>query len=169
MKGHTEFLGYYDECINLKKKCTVVGETKFCIFSVHVNSSLKHGNLEGDVYLSSNCIETNESISINIAVCFPSGCTSDEFGLLLSKMDITSVNIMASNPISNMKKVVNAHLTDVDLPATFCPQTEVKYNNGTTAMIIVCGLLVGLVIVGTSLDIMLWVLSFTSSTIIYQG
>ena len=30
--GHTVFLGYYDECIDLKN--TLVGKTKYCIYAI---------------------------------------------------------------------------------------------------------------------------------------
>ena len=80
LKGHTMFLGYYDECINLKD--TAIGKTKYCIYTVQVklNSSLKPFNLEEDACLSLDCMEINESID---GVCYPSACTSDEFGLVL--------------------------------------------------------------------------------------
>jgi len=74
LKGHTMFLGYYDECINLKD--TAIGKTKYCIYTVEVklNSSLKPANLKEDACLSLDCMETNESIN---GVCYPSACTSD--------------------------------------------------------------------------------------------
>ncbi|XP_065917929.1 nose resistant to fluoxetine protein 6-like [Dysidea avara] len=162
LKGHTVFLGNYDECRNLKD--TTVGETKYCIYAVHMktNSLLKPANLEDDVCLSSDCMETNKSIDIKVGVCYPSACSSDEFGLILSKMDITSVITVTNNPFSNMKKIINVKFSGVDISSTFCSQTDVEYESSTTGVIIVSRILIGLVVVGTSLDIALWLLSSNS-------
>jgi len=159
LKGHTVFLGYYDECINLKD--TVIGKTKYCIYTVEVklNSSLKPAIVEENVCPSSDCMETNESIYIKVGVCYLSACTSDEFGLALLKMDITSINMVT---FGKMKKTGNLKLNDVDISSTFCPQTEVEYNNYTIAMIFVCGLLVGLVVVGTLFNVVFWLLSLNN-------
>ena len=46
-------------------------------------------------------------------------------------------------------------LSNVDNSAIFCPQTDIEYDNGTVAVIIMHGVLVGLVAIGTLADIAL--------------
>ena len=155
LKGHTAFLGYYDECINLKN--TAVGDTKFCIYAVKMNVNHLHtpSSQQDEVCLTSDCStvkNTTNSVDIKIGVCYPSACSPNEFGIILSQMDISSVNTIISNPFSNETNTVSIELSNVDDSATFCPQTDVEYDTGTVAVTVICGVLVGLVVMGTLAD-----------------
>jgi len=68
-------------------------------------------------------------------------------------MNIISVNTITSNPFRNETNTVSIELSYVDNSATVCPQTDVEYDTGTVAVILMCGALVGLVVVGTLADI----------------
>ncbi|XP_065887197.1 nose resistant to fluoxetine protein 6-like [Dysidea avara] len=156
LKGHTAFLGYYDECMNLKK--TAIGDTRFCLYAVKMNIGILH-NYQDEVCLTDDCSNgrnLTSSVNIKIGVCYPEACSPNEFGIVLSKMDITSINTITSNPFSNKTSTVNVRLTDVDNSATFCPQTDVEYDTVTIVIIVMCGVLIGLVVVGTVADIMSW-------------
>ena len=88
--GHTAFLGYYDECMDLKK--TVVGETNYCIYTMQMNISVFYDPSESQVCYSSDCpVPLNISMSssdIEVGVCYPSACSPNEFALVLSMMNI---------------------------------------------------------------------------------
>jgi len=156
LKGHTAFLGYYDECINLKN--TAIGDTKFCTYAMKmdVHHLFVPASQQDKVCLSSDCPtgkNTTNSIDIKIGVCYPSACSANEFGITLSHMNISSVNTITSNPFSYETNTVSIKLSSVDDSATFCAQTDVEYDTGTVAAIAICGSLIGLVVVGTLTDI----------------
>ena len=160
LKGHTAFLGNYDECVNLKT--TIVGDTKFCIYAVKMNviNTRKTAN-EQDVAvcLTPDCsVERNTTypVDIKIGVCYTSACSPNEFGNVLSTMDINTVyTINSNNLFSDETNTVSMLLSYVDNSAIFCPQTDIEYDSGTVAVIIMCGVLVGLVAIGTLADIAL--------------
>jgi len=140
LEGHTSYLGYYDECVNLKD--TDFGETDYCIYGMQMNISI-----------------VPTPVPIQVGVCFPSACTSQEFGRILSEMDITSIITVAGTSFSIENNTMSVSIKSDDMSATFCPKTDEDYDLGTTVSLIVCGVIVVMVIVGTSVDIILWVLS----------
>ncbi|XP_065918372.1 nose resistant to fluoxetine protein 6-like isoform X1 [Dysidea avara] len=159
MYGHTVFLGYYDECIDLKN--TAVGETKYCIYAMEMNSTTLLDSKD-DICHSEDCpkpLNFNASTSIEIGVCYPSACSPNEFATVLSRMDISSTTSVTVDPFNN---VLDTHITKLtstsDVPS-FCPQTDPEYDGGTVAVIVVLAVLVGLVVIGTSLDFFSWLLS----------
>ena len=165
LTGHTTFLGYYDECIDLKN--TAMGETKYCIYSMimEINASLT--NAAEGVCISSECsapVNKLSVINIKVGVCYPSQCSSTEFETVLSTMAINNIATTTS-PFSNK---INSYTTklkstsDIDLPA-FCPDTNVEFDIGAVVVIIVCGILIGLVVVGTTMDQWLLLLSSNKS------
>ncbi|XP_065918694.1 nose resistant to fluoxetine protein 6-like [Dysidea avara] len=140
LEGHTSYLGYYDECINLKD--TDFGETDYCIYAMRLNMST-----------------ISKPIPIRVGVCFPSACSSQEFIRILSEMDITSIITVSGNPFSTGKRTVSLTIDTTDNSATLCPQTDENYNISSILILIICGVIVAMVIAGTTVDIILWLLS----------
>jgi len=140
LEGHTSYLGYYDECINLKD--TDFGETDYCIYAMQMNIST-----------------LLKPILIQVGVCFPSSCSSQEFARILSEIDVTSVVTLAGNSFSIENYTVSVNVNSNDKSASFCPQTDEDYDASTILIIIGCGVVVVMVIMGTTVDIILWLLS----------
>ena len=157
--GHTTFLGYYDECMDLKN--TPVGETNYCIYTMQMNITTFYNPSEyqDEVCYSSDCpapINTSVSSNIQVGVCYPSTCSPNEFAVVLSRMNIISVNSMTVNPFSNTTQTVTIQLTSIGDSPTFCPQTDVEYDTGTVVVIALCVILLGLTVLGTSVDLICW-------------
>jgi len=69
LKGHTAFLGNYDECKNLKT--TIVGDTKFCIYAVKMNITYTRNQQDTEVCLTSNCsVERNATYPVDIKLAY---------------------------------------------------------------------------------------------------
>ena len=153
--GHTAFLGYYDECMDLKN--TPVGKTSYCIYAVQMNITTLYNPSESqdEVCYSSDCpvpVNTSLSSNIQVGVCYPSTCSPNEFALVLSRMNIISVTNMTANPFSNATQTVTVGLTSTGDSPIFCPQTNVEYDTGTLVILAICGLLGAVVVFGTILD-----------------
>ena len=168
LTGHTTFLGYYDECINLKN--TALGNMKYCIYPMIMDNNINHSpsDSDDDVCHSSNCPSTAVNVSIvmkvKVGVCYPSACSANEFGVVLSKMNITSVTTMTSDPFSDTTNTVTIRLHhDGDAPSS-CPAIDAEYDAGTKVVIVVCVILAGIVMVGTTLDIVVWPPSSSTMT-----
>jgi len=58
-------------------------------------------------------------------------------------MNIMSVTNMTTNPFSNTTQTVTIHLTSTGDSPTFCPQTNVEYDTGAIVLIMICGILLG--------------------------
>ena len=165
LTGHTAFLGYYDECIDLKN--TAMGETKYCIYSMIMETNTSLTNAAEGVCISSECsapVNKSSVINIKVGVCYPSQCSSTEFETVLSTMAINNIATTTS-PFSNKIYSYTTKLkstSDIDLPA-FCPDTNVEFDIGAVVVIIVCGILIGLVVVGTTMDQWLLLLSSNRS------
>ena len=161
LTGHTTFLGYYDECINLKN--TDLGDMKYCIYPMVMDTNIMQRSIESEdgVCHSSNCpmsVNTYSVLNVKVGVCYPSVCSANEFAVVLSKMNITSVTTVTSDPFSGMRNFIIIKLITKD-SSPFCPITDVEYDAGAKAVIAVCTILVGLVVVGTIVDMVLWRLS----------
>ncbi|XP_065897349.1 nose resistant to fluoxetine protein 6-like [Dysidea avara] len=161
--GHTTFLGYYDECMDLKN--TPVGETNYCIYTMQMNITTFYNPSEyqDEVCYSSDCpipINTSVSSNIQVGVCYPSTCSPNEFALVLSRMNVISDTTMAVNPFSNTTQTVTIQLTSTGDSPTFCPQTDVEYDTGTLVVIVICITLLGLTILGTGVDVIWWLYSY---------
>ena len=57
---------------------------------------------------------------------------------------------------------ITVKVDDTEDSSPFCPVTDVEYDAGTIAAIAVCAILVGLVVIGTVVDIVLWASSSSS-------
>ena len=72
LTGHTTFLGYYDECINLKN--TDLGDMKYCIYPMTMDTSIIQmpSKSEDGVCHSSNCpmlVNTSSVLNVKVGVC----------------------------------------------------------------------------------------------------
>ena len=165
LTGHTTFLGYYDECIDLKN--TAMGETKYCIYSMNVETILTDTtDPSKDIYSSSECptpLNVSSSIDIKVGICYPSQCSSTEFATVLSAMTINNVVTITTFPFSNKMIYAIKVKSNSDSPA-FCPDVNVELDRGAVAVIIVCALLIGLVAVGTAMDFLLLLFSSNEPT-----
>ena len=162
LTGHTTFLGYYDECISLKN--TDLGDMKYCIYPMIMDTDIlqRSSQSKDGVCHSSNCpmpVKTSTNLNVKVGVCYPTACSSDEFAVVLSKMNITSVTAMTSDPFSDTTNTITISFNIKEKSHPFCPVTEVEYDAGTIAVIVVCAILVGLVVVATTVDIIQWTLS----------
>ena len=152
--GHTAFLGYYDECMDLKN--TAVGKTSYCIYGMKMSFSAAHNTsgFEDEVCYSSNCSQPIMDVNIQVGVCYPSACSPDEFASVLTTMDTVSV----TTDTHTIKVVSTGD------PPTFCPQTDIEYDAGTKIMLGICGIFIGLVVIGTGMDFIWWVSSSDDQT-----
>ena len=162
LTGHTTFLGYYDECINLKN--TDLGDMKYCIYPMIMDTNImqRPSESEDDVCHSSNCpmpVNTSTVLNVKVGVCYPTACSANEFAVVLSKMNIKSVTTMMSDPFSDTTNTITINLNITEDSPPFCPVTDVEYDASTIAVIVMCVMFVGLVMVGTTVDIILWILS----------
>ena len=112
--GHTTFLGYYEECMDLKN--TPVGETNYCIYTMQMNITTFYNPSEyqDEVCYSSECpvpINTSVTSNIQVGVCYPSTCSPNEFALVLPRINIISVTSMTVNPFNNTTQTVTVELT----------------------------------------------------------
>ena len=156
LTGHTTFLGYYDECIDLKN--TAVGETKYCIYAMNMDTFLTDIiDPSKDVCSSSECptpLNMSSAIDIKVGVCYPSQCSPTEFATVLSSMTINNV-ITMTTPFSN--KIISYAMKlkgNSDSPV-FCSDVNVELDKVAKAVIIICAILIGLVVVGTTMDFLL--------------
>ena len=161
LTGHTTFLGYYDECMNLKN--TDLGDMKYCIYPMIMDTNImqRPSETEDGVCQSSNCpmpVNTSTVLNVKVGVCYPSACSANEFAIVLSKMNIRSVTTMTSDPFSDTTNTLTINLNITEDSPPFCPVTDEEYDAGTLAVIAVCVILVGLVVLGTTVDIILWLL-----------
>ena len=160
LTGDTTFLGHYDECIDLKN--TALGEMKYCLYSMimETNTSLTNPADSSEGVCSSNeCpvpINISSTIDIKVGICYPSQCSSSEFATVLSTMVITHVaKIILPNKINSLATKVKS----TGHSPAFCPDTDIEFDTGAVAVIVICGLLIGLVILGTTMDYILRQLS----------
>ena len=153
--GHTAFLGYYDECMDLKN--TAVGETSYCMYEMKMSFIATHNAsrpVEDEVCYSSNCSQPIKDFNIQVGVCYPSACSPDEFASVLTAIDAISVT-------THTHAIKLASTGD---SPTFCPQTDIEYDTGTKIMFGICGIFIGLVIIGTGMDCIWWLLSSDDQT-----
>ena len=153
--GHTAFLGYYDECMDLKN--TAVGETSYCIYEMKMSFIAAHNTsrpVEDEVCYSSNCSQPIMDVNVQVGVCYPSACSPDEFASVLTTMDLISVTTHTHT----------IQLASTGDSPTFCRQTNREYDAGTKTMFGICGIFVALVVMGTGMDCVLWLSSSDDQT-----
>ena len=117
LTGHTTFLGYYDECINLKN--TDLGDMKYCIYPMVMDTNIMQRSSESEdgVCHSSNCpmpVNTSSVLNVKVGVCYPSVCSANEFAVM---MIITGVVVCIINPFSDITPsiltalIISNHIT----------------------------------------------------------
>ena len=159
LTGHTTFLGYYDECIDLRN--TALKETKYCIYSMIMETDFSLSDTTDStkhVCSSSECptsVNMSAVINIKVGVCFPSQCSSTEFASVLSKVDNFKVLVMTTSPFSNKTNSYTIKIKSTSDSPAFCPDTNIELDRGTISVMIVCAIFIGLVIVGTTVDFLL--------------
>ena len=164
LTGDTTFLGHYDECIDLKN--TVLGEMKYCLYSMimETNASMTNPADSSEGICSSNeCpvpINISSATDIKVGICYPSQCSSTEFATVLSTIVITNVAEITS-PYK-----INSYATTIKSTGhspAFCPDTDTELDTGAVIVIAICGLLIGLVVVGSTVDYVVRQLSSNES------
>ena len=81
--------------------------------------------------------------------------------VVLSKENNFNVTLMSTSPFSNKPNSFTMKLKSVADSPEFCPDTNVELDRGAIIVITVCGVLLGLVTVGTTVNFLLC--SFTSN------
>ena len=164
LTGDTTFLGHYDECIDLKN--TALGEMKYCLYSMimETNASMTNPADSSEGICSSNeCpvpINISSATDIKVGICYPSQCSSTEFATVLSTIVITNVAKITS-PYK-----INSYATTIKSTGhstAFCPDTDTELDTGTVIVIAICGLLIGLAVVGSTVDYVVRQLSSNES------
>ena len=167
LTGHTNFLGYYDECMNLKN--TALGNMKYCIYPMIMDTNIMQRPSESDkdVCHSSEClmpVNTSTVLNVKVGVCYPSACSANEFAVVLSKMNVTSVTTLRSDTFSDKTNTITIRLNSDGSAPLSCTAIDAEYDAGTKAVIALCVILIGLVMIGTTLDAVLWSTSSRTMT-----
>ena len=130
----TYYLGYYDQCVGLKE--TVLGEMNYCLYPMLMKIP---GGSTPDL-----------TAQITMGICYPSVCTAEEFAMVLSQGIPTSNGYVDGN--CDVVAGATMILYDKDSDRSISCPVVVNIDVGTKLTVIVCIILVGLVIVGSSLD-----------------
>ena len=138
--GNVVYLGYYDQCID-------IGNTDYCFFPFDVT-------LTATPTVSSNASVT---IPVEIGMCFPSSCDAKDFYDLFL---IGSDEAFYSNSFTDINVItytVNVTAT-TEFTEPLCPWRDLKWTNSSIMVLTVCVLLIILVIIGTTVDLSLWII-----------
>ena len=137
LTGNIAYLGYYDQCID-------IGNTNYCRFPF-------------DVTLTTTTVSSNASITIpvKIGMCFPSSCDAMDFYDLFSNVAFCrSKSFIDINAITYAVNVT----ASMEYTAVLCPWRDFRWTNSSIAVLTVCVLLIVLVIIGTMVDVSLWLI-----------
>ena len=140
LTGHTTFLSYYDECLNLKNTSTDLGDMKYCMYPIIIDTSVISSSSD-DVCHSSNCptpVNVSTVLNIKAGGCYPSACFANEFAVVLSKMNIKSVTTMMSDPFSDTTNTITIRLNNKGDAPWSCPAIGAVYDASTKAVLSVC-------------------------------
>ena len=138
--GNVVYFGYYDQCID-------IGNTDYCFFPFDVT-------LTATPTVSSNASVT---IPVEIGVCFPSSCDAKDFYDLFL---IGSDEAFYSNSFTDINVItytVNVTAT-IEYTEPHCPRRDLKWTNSSIMVLTLCVLLIILVIIGTTVDLSLWLI-----------
>ena len=138
--GNVVYLGYYDQCID-------IGNTDFCFFPFDVT-------LTTTTTVSSNASVT---IPVEIGMCFPSSCDANDFYDLFL---IDSDEAFYSNSFTDINVITYTVIVTATIEYTepLCPWRDLKWTNSSIMVLTVCVLLIILVIIGTTVDLSLWLI-----------
>ena len=136
LTGNVAYLGYYDEC-------TDIANTDYCRFPF-------------DVTLTANTTGHSVTIPFEFGMCFPSSCDPYQFYELFF---IDSDKLLNSNSIINNVNTLS-HTSDVVVSIEYsdphCPWRDLDWTTSSIIMLTVCVLFIALVIIGTTVDALLW-------------
>jgi len=138
--GNNEYWGYYQECIDLKD--TVIGETDFCTFSFISELYPTKSTLTGDPYI----------LHFKVSLCLPHSCSTAEY------VEVTNYTLAEITSLINEGDFFPLGIElyiDPELH-TQCPWHDETYDGGAIVVLIVCGILISLVLVGSSIDGYKW-------------
>ena len=138
--GNVVYLGYYDQCID-------IGNTDYCLFPFDVT-------LTTTTRVSSNASVT---IPVEIGMCFPSSCDAKDFyNLFLIGSDET----FYSNSFTDINVITYTVIVTatIEYREPLCPWRDLKWTNSSIMVLTVCVLLIILVIIGTTVDVSLWLI-----------
>ena len=133
--GTVTYIGDYDGCVGLTD--TQLGDVSYCIYDMEM--SVSTGAPSRDLV---------SSVLIKVGVCHPTLCSAEDFAIVLSHIDFNSDGVSLVGGIGD--GAVSVTIDSKGLSS--CPVVDVNYDVTTRLTLIVCGVLCGLVVVGTLLD-----------------
>ena len=137
LTGNVQYLGYYDQCID-------IGNTDYCRFPF-------------DMTITTTPYNVSVTIPVEFGMCFPSSCDSNDFyDLLFIDSDETFYSKSFTH-INAVNYTVNITIS-AGYTEPICPLRDLKWTNSSIAVLTVCILLIMLVIVGTMVDVSLWLI-----------
>lgn len=139
LDGNNEYWGYYEECVDLKK--TILGEMDFCKFPFVAEMHLQ-----------------NYTFPFILGVCLPHACSTSEFSVLLNyTLSLVKKQVIVRAMLPQLKNLLNQVNITVDPSRSpQCPWRDEIYNGATILFLVFCGILVGLAILGSSVDGYMW-------------
>ncbi|XP_065899321.1 nose resistant to fluoxetine protein 6-like [Dysidea avara] len=140
MYGNDEYWGYYQECIDLKE--TVIGETDFCTFSFISKFYPTKSTSTGVPY----------TFPFKVSLCLPHSCTTAEYA---SVIDLALIEATTRINRGDFFPIGIECYVDPDL-TTQCPWRDETYNGGAIVFLVLCGILISLVLAGSSIDGYKW-------------
>ena len=139
LTGNVQYLGYYDQCID-------IGNTDYCRFPFIVTLTTT-----ATTTVSSNASFT---IPVEFGMCFPSSCDAKDFyNLFFIGSDETFSKSFTD--INAVTYTVNVSVS-VGYTEPLCPWRDLKWTTSSIVVLTVCVLLVMFVIIGTMVDVSLW-------------
>ena len=133
LQGSTTYWGYYDECINLQD--TAINKTGYCRFKIIATLNI-----------------SKQSIPLEAGLCYPWQCSPGEFSKIIND------SLIQINEYINSSGLFPASVyftVDPTIPV-YCPWRDLDYDAGTIIMLVVCGLLVVLALLGSLVDGVDW-------------
>ena len=138
--GNDEYWGYYQECIDLKD--TVIGETDFCTFSFIAKLYPTKSTSTGVPYV----------FPFKLSLCLPHSCSTAEYAQIVNH---TMVEVAALVNERDFFPVGVELYVDPKLSAR-CPWRDETFDGGAIVFFVICGILISLVLAGSSIDGYKW-------------
>ena len=137
LTGNVQYLGYYDQCID-------IGNTDYCRFPF-------------DMTITTTTSNVSVTIPVEFGLCFPSSCDSNDFYDLLFIGSDETFYSKSFTHINALNYTVNITVS-TGYTAPVCPWRDLKWTNSSIVVLTVCILLIMLVIMGTMVDVSLWII-----------
>ena len=137
LTGNVVYLGYYDECVD-------IGGTDYCLFPFDITTVFDNNSVP---------------IPFQLGMCFPSSCdVNDFYNLFFIDSDseiLYSKSFTADHDVNSMTREVNIKAKSEYRPPV-CPWRDLKWTTSSIVVLTVCVLFISLVISGTVIDLLLW-------------